>query len=118
MQRSACGLLHPAGERFANWLLLLSDRVRTDEVAFTHERMAYHVGLRRAGVTVLCQELANTGAIGNTRGRIRFLDRRALEQSACECFNAMIAEDEAGRALTLSTITRSPFLSSLKHFRA
>jgi CRP-like cAMP-binding protein len=91
MQRSACGLLHTAGARFATWLLLLGDRVRAGEVEFTQERMAHHVGLRRAGVTVLCQELADAGAIGHARGRVRFLDRRALEQSACECYNAMTA---------------------------
>lgn len=91
MQRSACGLLHLAGERFATWLLLLGDRVRTDEVEFTQERMAQHVGLRRAGVTVMCQELVDAGGIGHTRGRVRFLDRRALERSACECYNAMAA---------------------------
>lgn len=91
MQRSACGLLHLAGERFATWLLLLGDRVRTNEVEFTQERMAHHVGLRRAGVTVLCQELVNAGAIGHSRGRVRYHDRRALERSACECYNAMAA---------------------------
>lgn len=91
MQRSACGLLHLSAERFATWLLLLGDRVRMDEVEFTQERMAHHVGLRRAGVTMLCQELVNAGAIGHSRGRVRFHDRRALGQSACECYKAMAA---------------------------
>ena len=78
MQRSACGLLHTARARFATWLLL-GDRVRAGEVEFTQERMAQHLGLRRAGVTVLCQELADAGAIGHTRGRVCFLDRRTME---------------------------------------
>ena len=91
MRRSACGLLHSSGGRFATWLLLLNDRAGVDEVEFTQERMARHVGLRRAGVTVICQELVDAGAVGNSRGRVRFLDRRALGRSACECYNAMAA---------------------------
>jgi CRP-like cAMP-binding protein len=91
MQRSACGLLHLSGERFATWLLLLGDRAKADELEFTQERMAHHMGLRRASVTMLCQELTDAGAIGHTRGRVRFHDRRALEQSACECYNVMTA---------------------------
>jgi hypothetical protein len=51
--------------------------------------MAQHVGLRRAGVTVLCQELVDAGAIGHARGRDRHLYRGALGRSACECYNAM-----------------------------
>jgi hypothetical protein len=61
--------------RRATWLLLLNDR---------------------AGVTVLSQELVDAGAIGHSRGRIRFLDRRSLEQSACGCYNAMAAASGAG----------------------
>lgn len=91
MQRAACGILHASGGRFATWLSLLGDRAGADELEFTQERMAQHVGLRRAGVTMLCQELADARAIGHSRGRVRFLDRRALGQSACECYNAMAA---------------------------
>ncbi|HYY97307.1 MAG TPA: hypothetical protein VE642_01885 [Pyrinomonadaceae bacterium] len=59
------------------------------EVVTTASESAQHVGLRRAGVTMLCQELVHAGAIGHSRGRVRLLDRRLLEQSACECYHAM-----------------------------
>jgi CRP-like cAMP-binding protein len=91
MQRSACGVLHLSGGRFATWLSLLGDRTAADEVEFTQERMAQHVGLRRPGVTMLYQELIHAGAVGHSRGRVHFLDRRALRRSACECYGAMAA---------------------------
>jgi CRP-like cAMP-binding protein len=107
MQRSACGHLHASAGRFATWLLLLGDRARADEVEFTQERMAQHMGLRRAGITMLCRELVHAGAIGHSRGRVRFLDRRLLAQSACECYNAMAPTGGAETAVP----SHSQFLS-------
>ena len=99
MQRSACGVLHLSGGRFATWLSLLGDRAAADEVEFTQERMAHHMGLRRAGVTMLYQELVYAGAVGHSRGRVHFLDRHALRQSACECYGAMAAAN--GTVMTM-----------------
>jgi len=45
----------------------------------------------RAEVTVLRQTLVGTRAIGHAHGRIRFLDRHSMEQSACGCYDAMAA---------------------------
>jgi len=88
-QRSACAVLHRIEQRFAVWLLLLTDRLDTDTVQITQERMAQHLGVRRAGITVVAGELQMLSAISYTRGSLRFVNRQALETIACECYGAL-----------------------------
>jgi CRP-like cAMP-binding protein len=88
-QRAACAVLHRMEQRLAVWLLLLSDRVGADDIQITHERMAQHLGVRRAGVTEAACEFKYQGLISYTRGNLRVLDRRALEAVACECYEAL-----------------------------
>ena len=85
-QRSACSALHSIEQRLAVWLLLLTERLGTDTVAMTQERIAAHLGVRRAGVTVIVGELQAKGVIANSRGSVRVVDRAALERVACECY--------------------------------
>ena len=55
---------------------------RNEEVACAERtdegKASAHLELRRAGVTMLCPELVNSGAMGYSCGRVRFLDCRAL----------------------------------------
>lgn len=88
-QRGACNLLHRAEQRVAVWLLLLDERLGADAAEVTHERIARHLGLRRAGVALVLDRLAARGAVGYERGRLRVLDRQALEAAACECYSVM-----------------------------
>jgi hypothetical protein len=44
------------------------------------------LGARRASVTEIAGALQRTGLIHYTRGRITILDRKALENAACECY--------------------------------
>jgi CRP-like cAMP-binding protein len=88
-QRSACAILHRMEQRFAVWLLMLIDRLKTDTVELTQERIAQHLGVRRAGVSVVASEMQALGAISYTRGSLRVIDRRALEIIACECYGAL-----------------------------
>lgn len=88
-QRAACAVLHRLEQRLAVWLLLLTDRLGADEVEITHERMAQHLGVRRAGVTEAAMGFQYKGVIRYTRGSLRVLDRRALEAMACECYGAL-----------------------------
>ena len=88
-QRAACAVLHRMEQRLAVWLLLLSDRLGADEIQITHERMAQHLGVRRAGVTEVACEFKYRGLISYTRGNLRVLDRRALEAVACECYGVL-----------------------------
>jgi CRP-like cAMP-binding protein len=85
-QRSACSVLHSMEKRFAVWLLMLTERFGSDTVEMTHERIATHLGVRRAGITVIVGELHDKGILANSRGRLRIADRAALEEVACECY--------------------------------
>ncbi len=68
-----------------------SQTARRCAVEITQETVAQHLGVRRAGVSVLVAEFQDHGLVSHTRGRLRVLDRRALERAACECYSAMAA---------------------------
>jgi CRP-like cAMP-binding protein len=88
-QRAACAILHRMEQRFAVWLLMITDRLDTEVVEITQERIAQHLGVRRAGITVVAHELQILGAISYTRGNMRIVDRSLLEKVACECYSAL-----------------------------
>lgn len=88
-QRAACAVLHRTEQRFVVWLLLLLDRLDAGAVEITQERIAQHLGVRRAGITVIAGELQERGAIGYTRGRLNIVNRRILEGMVCECYGAL-----------------------------
>ena len=88
-QRSACAIFHIVQERFAVWLLLLADRIKEDVIHITQEQIAEHLGVRRAGVTVVAGAMQDAGAITYKRGNLRVNDRRTIEALACECYGAL-----------------------------
>jgi CRP-like cAMP-binding protein len=88
-QRSACAVFHTIEQRFAVWLLLLIDRVKDDVIQITQERIAEHLGVRRAGVTVVAGAMQDAGAISYRRGNLRVNDRQMLEVIACECYETL-----------------------------
>ena len=88
-QRAACAILHRMEQRFAVWLLMITDRLDTNMVETTQERIAQHLGVRRAGVTVVARELQYIGAISYSRGHLRVVNRDLLERVACECYGSL-----------------------------
>ena len=88
-QRSACAIFHIVEQRFAVWLLLLLDRIGEHVIQMTQERIAEHLGVRRAGVTVVAGGMQAAGAITYRRGNLRINDRQMLEAIACECYAAL-----------------------------
>lgn len=88
-QRSACAVFHTTEQRFAVWLLLLIDRVKDGVIQITQERIAEHLGVRRAGVTVAAGTMQDAGAISYRRGNLRVADRQRLETIACECYGTL-----------------------------
>lgn len=87
-QRVSCNIRHVAEARFCTWLLMLDDRAHSDCLRLTQEQIAVCLGINRPTVTNLAQSLKETGIIDYVRGCIRILDRRRLEASACECYQA------------------------------
>jgi CRP-like cAMP-binding protein len=86
MQSVACNGLHSAEQRCCRWLLMTHDRIAQDEFPLTHEFLAIMLGVRRPTVTLVMAELTRAGIISHVRGHIRIVDRKALEQAACECY--------------------------------
>jgi CRP-like cAMP-binding protein len=85
----ACNRLHSVEERMCRWLLMTHDRVGADQFPLTQEFLAQMLGVRRASVTVVAGVLQKAGMIAYARGRVVVLDRQRLEESACECYQAV-----------------------------
>lgn len=88
-QRSACAIFHLLEQRFAVWLLLLTDRSEEAVIQITQERIADHLGVRRAGVTVVAGQMQAAGAISYRRGNLHITNREVLEAMACECYGTL-----------------------------
>jgi CRP-like cAMP-binding protein len=85
-QTAVCNRHHTIEQQLCRWLLLSLDRLATNELTMTQELIANMLGVRREGVTASAGRLQALGLITYRRGRIRVLDRAALEHHACECY--------------------------------
>jgi CRP-like cAMP-binding protein len=83
---AGCLRFHLLGPRLARWLLMTQDRAHSDSFHVTHEFLAYMLGVRRVGITTAAKSLQRQGLIEYQRGKLRVLDRRALEAAACNCY--------------------------------
>jgi CRP-like cAMP-binding protein len=85
-QGLACNALHLLDARACRWILAIHDQANKDEFPLTQEFLAFMLGMRRQGVTVIAGGLQNAGIIAYRRGMVTVLDRASLEESACECY--------------------------------
>jgi CRP-like cAMP-binding protein len=85
-QTAACNRLHDIEQRFARWLLMSQDRVDNGSVRITHDFLATMLGTDRPSVSVAAANLQRKEIIDYTRGTVHILNRKALEQTACECY--------------------------------
>ena len=90
-QIAACNALHDAETRLARWLLQTQDRIpgSASSIALTQEFLSQMLGIRRTTVTLVARALQKAGLIRYARGRITVLDRRGLEEAACECYRVI-----------------------------
>lgn len=91
-QISACDRIHHIEGRLCRWLLMMHDRVESDVLTVTQEFISQMLGTRRPYVTTAAGILQKENIILCHRGRIEILDRKALEQRSCECYE--IVQDE------------------------
>ncbi|TAK82627.1 MAG: Crp/Fnr family transcriptional regulator [Betaproteobacteria bacterium] len=82
----ACNCFHAVEARLARWLLMTSDRVRSEEFFLTQAFLAEMLGVRRATVNEAAGPLQRRKLITYTHGRIRIVDRKGLEATACGCY--------------------------------
>lgn len=88
-QTAACNRFHVLEKRFARWLLMTHDRVKSDQFRMTHDFIGHMLGVRRVGVTKAAQALQQRNLISYSRGVITVLDRKGLEAAACNCYEVV-----------------------------
>jgi len=88
-QMAACNRHHTLDQQLCRSLLVYLDRLPSNQLKMTQERLSYMLGVRREGVTVAAARLQSLGAIRYHRGRITVIDRSKLERECCECYEIM-----------------------------
>ena len=106
VQTAACNRRHSVQQQLCQRLLRSLDRGEPSNVlAMTHETIGNMLGVRREGVSEAAGKLQRAGIIRYSRGRITILDRAALEESVCECYQ--VIKSEFGRLLPSNSMSKS-----------
>lgn len=87
-QTAACHALHDVEARLCRWLLQAQDRTEDNTIPLTQEFLSQMLGVRRTTVTLVARALQEAGLIRYQRGQIEITNRKALEETACECYQA------------------------------
>ena len=88
-QTAACNRLHDIGQRLARWLLMTQDRVDSGSLLITHDFLATMLGTDRPSVSEAAGALQKKKLIEYTRGAVKIVNRKKLENSACECYGVI-----------------------------
>lgn len=88
-QSAACNRLHGIEQRLARWLLVMQDRTVEGLLHITHDFLATMLGTDRPSVSLAAGILQKKEAIEYSRGAVRILNRKKLEECACECYGVM-----------------------------
>lgn len=96
-QTAVCNRHHTIDQQLCRWLLMLLDRLPSNQLVMTQELIARMLGVRRESVTEVAGKLQRADVIRYSRGNISVLDRQRLEALACECYASV--RDELARLL-------------------
>jgi CRP-like cAMP-binding protein len=88
-QTAACNAHHPLEQRLVRWLLAAHDRSSGASLSLTQDLIAGMLGVRRASVSTAASALQRAGIIRYHHGQLTIVDRPALEDAACECYDAL-----------------------------
>jgi len=88
-QTAACNRLHDIEQRLARWLLMTRDRVDSGSLPITHDFLATMLGTDRPTVSLAAGFLQRKELIEYTRGAVKIVNRKKLEESACECYGVI-----------------------------
>jgi CRP-like cAMP-binding protein len=105
-QMAACNRHHSIEQQLCRWLLLILDRLPSNELIMTQELVAGALGVRREGITGAAGALQRAGIIRYRRGHIAVLERSGLEARACECY--AVVKKEMSRLLAAVRYRQGP----------
>jgi len=88
-QTAACNRFHRVTQRMARWMLMTSDRIKSNEFRITQEFLALMLGVRRVGVSVAASDLRKRKLMAYRRGTFTILDHRGLLAAACGCYKTV-----------------------------
>ncbi len=88
-QTAACNRLHNVEQRLARWLLMTQDRVASASLPITHDFLATMLGTDRPTVSLTAGVLQRKEIIEYRRGAVKIVNRKKLEDSACECYEVI-----------------------------
>jgi CRP-like cAMP-binding protein len=96
-QTAACNRLHDIQQRLSRWLLMTQDRVNLGSLPITHDFIATMMGTDRSTVSMAASVLQKKGIIDYVRCAVKVVNRRKLQNSACECYGVIQQfEDDLG----------------------
>jgi len=96
-QTAACNRLHDIQQRLSRWLLMTQDRVKLEVLPITHDFIATMMGTDRSTVSLAAGVLQKKEIIEYVRGAVKIVNRRKLQNSACECYGVIQQfEDDLG----------------------
>ena len=88
-QRAICNVHHLIEERLCTWLLMLDDRNKNKRLMLTQDQIANYLGVNRPSISHIAQNLREQGKISYLRGQLHVIDKKGLQDSACECYAAI-----------------------------
>jgi Mn-dependent DtxR family transcriptional regulator len=68
---------------------MVQDRVDSESLPITHDFLATMLGTDRPTVTVAAGVLQEKKLVEYTRGAVKIVNRKKLEDSACECYEVI-----------------------------
>jgi CRP-like cAMP-binding protein len=99
VQTAACNKHHSLDQQLCRWLLLSLDRLQGTQMLMTQKLIAHMLGVTSRIATEAALKLRDVGLIDYEDGRIKVLDRNALEKRSCECYK--VVRQEYDRLLPL-----------------
>lgn len=91
-QTAVCNRHHTIDQQLCRWLLLMLDRLKTNDLTITQQQIADVLGVRRVSITQAINNLQDQGIINCKRGYIAILEKTALERHTCECYEVVKRE--------------------------
>lgn len=94
-QSAVCYRVHLIEARLARWLLMMSDRMETNEFQITQEFLSNMLGVRREAVNKSAVFLQHEQLISYSRGNMSINNRAGLEKASCQCYGIIKDEEKS-----------------------